>query len=76
MDTTITYVFPENYNRISILKGSQDVRYGALIGGGVLFDRDILRLSKSQFTFDGSALYGSFGSFDANANVLAGGKYG
>ncbi|WP_258554141.1 TonB-dependent receptor domain-containing protein [Helicobacter cinaedi] len=76
MDTTITYIFPENYNRISILKGPQDVRYGALIGGGVLFDRDILRLSKSQFAFDGSALYGSFGRFDANANVLAGGKYG
>ncbi|WP_220703538.1 Plug domain-containing protein [Helicobacter cinaedi] len=31
MDTTITYVFPENYNRISILKGSQDVRYGVLL---------------------------------------------
>lgn len=76
MDTTITYVFPENYNRITILKGPQDVRYGALIGGGVLFDREILRLSKSQFAFDGSALYGSFGRFDANANVLAGGKYG
>ncbi len=76
MDTIITYVFPENYNRITILKGPQDVRYGALIGGGVLFDRDILRLSKSQFAFDGSALYGSFGRFDANANVLAGGKYG
>ena len=76
MDTTITYIFPENYNRISILKGPQDVRYGALIGGGVLFDREILRLSKSQFAFDGSALYGSFGRFDANANVLAGGKYG
>ena len=76
MDTTITYIFPENYNRISILKGPQDVRYGVLIGGGVLFDRDILRLSKSQFAFDGSALYGSFGRFDANANVLAGGKYG
>lgn len=76
MDTTITYVFPENYNRITILKGPQDVRYGALIGGGVLFDREILRLSKSQFAFDSSALYGSFGRFDANANVLAGGKYG
>lgn len=76
MDTTITYVFPENYNRITILKGPQDVRYGALIGGGVLFDREILRLSKSQFAFDGSALYGSFGRFDANVNVLAGGKYG
>ena len=76
MDTTITYVFPENYNRITILKGPQDVRYGALIGGGVLFDREILRLSKSQFAFDSSALYGSFGRFDANVNVLAGGKYG
>lgn len=76
MDTTVTYVFPENYNRITILKGPQDVRYAALIGGGVLFDRDILRLEKYSFASDISALYGSFGRMDANANVLAGGKYG
>lgn len=52
------------------------MRYGALIGGGVLFDREILRLEKMSFASDISVLYGSFGRFDANANVLAGGKYG
>lgn len=76
MDTTITYVFPENYNRISILKGPQDVRYGALIGGGVLFERDITRLQKASFNADASALYGSFGRLDMNVSALAGGKYG
>lgn len=56
MDTTITYIFPENYNRISILKGPQDVRYGALISGGLLFERDILRLEKGSFNVDASAM--------------------
>lgn len=76
MDTTITYIFPENYNRISILKGPQDVRYGALISGGLLFERDILRLEKGSFNVDVSAMYGSFNRFDMNINALAGGKYG
>ena len=76
MDTTITYVFPENYNRISVLKGPQDVRYGSLIAGGVLFERDITRFLKPSFNTDVSALYGSFGRFDMNANVIAGGTKG
>ncbi len=76
MDTTTTYIFPENYNRITFLKGPQDVRYGALISGGLLFERDILRLGKGSFNVDTSAMYGSFNRFDINANALAGGKYG
>ena len=35
MDTTLTYVFvfPQNYNSITIIKDPQDVRYGFLITG-------------------------------------------
>ena len=33
IDTTLTYVFPQNYNSITIIKGPQDVRYGSLITG-------------------------------------------
>ncbi|TLD99216.1 TonB-dependent receptor plug domain-containing protein [Helicobacter trogontum] len=76
MDTTITYVFPENYNRINIYKGPQDVRYGALIAGGILFERDITRLKNLSFHAEASGLYGSFNRLDINANVIVGNKYG
>lgn len=76
MDTTITYTFPENYDRISIYKGPQDVRYGALIAGGVLFERDITRLHNPSFSSSASLLYGSFNRLDINANAIVGNKYG
>lgn len=76
MDTTITYIFPQNYDKISFFKGPQDVRYGALIGGGLLFERKISRLDKAHFETDINTLFGSFGRFDINANVLAGGSKG
>ncbi|MFW5614520.1 MAG: TonB-dependent receptor plug domain-containing protein [Campylobacter hyointestinalis] len=50
MDTAITYISPENYRSVRIIKGPQDVRFGALISGAVLFDRDILRLSQTTFS--------------------------
>lgn len=76
MDTTITYTFPENYDRISIYKGPQDVRYGALISGGVVFERDVVRLQNPSFSSNASFLYGSFNRFDINANAIVGNKYG
>ena len=76
MDTTLTYIFPENYNEITILKGPQDVRYGALIGGGVLFDKHILRLDEEVFKANINALYGSYNRLDMNAQGLVGNKYG
>lgn len=54
MDSGITYIFPENYDKITILKGPQDVRFGALISGGVLFDRNIVRLDKLNAKADTS----------------------
>lgn len=39
MDTAITYIAPQNYRSIKIIKGPQDVRYGALVNGGLMFDR-------------------------------------
>ena len=47
MDTTLTYLFSQNYDTLTILKGPQDVRYGALIAGGLLFDRESVRLESN-----------------------------
>lgn len=76
MDTTLTYIFPQNYNSIVIIKGPQDVRYGSLITGGMLFDREILTLQKPSFSGGVDALYGSFGRVDANTHLIGGNELG
>lgn len=76
LDSGITYIFPENYDKITILKGPQDVRFGALISGGVLFDRNIVRLDKLNAKADTSFFYGSFNQIEATANALAGNEFG
>ena len=76
MDTTATYIFPENYHRILLIKGPQDVRFGALVSGGVVFMRDITALSANTLQADTSMLAGSFNRLDLHASALAGGKYG
>lgn len=76
MDSGATYIFPENYDKITILKGPQDVRFGALITGGVLFDRKLTRLDKLSAKADTSVLYGSFKQIEFSANALAGNEFG
>ncbi|MDY2823259.1 MAG: TonB-dependent receptor [Helicobacter sp.] len=76
MDTTLTYLFSQNYDTLTILKGPQDVRYGALIAGGLLFDRESVRLESNTFRANANMLYGSFNHKDFNASALVGGKYG
>ncbi len=76
MDTTLTYVFPQNYNTITLLKGPQDVRWGAMSAGGVLFEREILRLDSPSFNANADALVGSFDRLDFNAYLSAGNALG
>lgn len=76
MDTTLTYIFPQNYNSIEIIKGPQDVRFGSLITGGMLFDREILTLNKPSFNGGADMLYGSFGRIDANTHLIGGNEWG
>ena len=76
MDTPITYISAQNYNSVRIVKGPQDVRYGALISGGIFFDRDILRLDKTQFGGNFSVLGGSFRRFETVADAVAGNELG
>ena len=76
MDTPITYISAQNYSSVRIVKGPQDVRYGALISGGIFFDRDIARLSKPSFGGNVSVLGGSFKRFETSADVVAGNELG
>lgn len=76
MDTAITYIAPQNYRSIKIIKGPQDVRYGALVNGGLFFDREILRLDKTIYGADLNLLYGSFNQSEISGEVIAGGELG
>ena len=76
MDSGTTYIFPETYNDITIFKGPQDVRFGALSFGGVLFDNKPLRLDEFSAAADVGFLYGSFNQIEATANALAGNDFG
>ncbi len=63
MDPPTAYVFPENYDRIRVLKGPQSVLWGA--GGSaatVLFERDPFDASSDGSRVDASVLTASWGA--------------
>ncbi len=76
MDTTLTYVFPQNYNLVTLIKGPQDVRYGTMSAGGILFDRETLRLKDTNFNFSADGLVGSFNRLDFNTYLSVGNELG
>lgn len=73
MDPPTAYVFPESYDRITVLKGPQSVLYGpGNSAGTVLFERDIKRFKEPGWKFNGSLTFGSFGRNDQVADIRAG----
>ncbi len=76
MDTEITYISPKNYKSVKIIKGPQDVRFGALVSGGVLFESEFLVLDKLAFGGNFDALVGSYGKFETSLNLFGGGEFG
>lgn len=73
MDPTTAYVFPESYDRITVIKGPETVRYGGgNIAGTVQFERYTPRFEKAGVYGNSSLLYGSFGRNDQLLDVTAG----
>ncbi len=73
MDPPTAYIFPESYDRITVIKGPQSVLYGpGSSAGTVLFERDIKRFEQPGWKFNGSLTAGSFGRNDQVADVRAG----
>ena len=74
MDSPTSYISPESYDRISVIKGPQTVQYANTGSAAtVIFER-----SPEQFNEDhhyrgqASVLMGSFGRLDHNVEVAAG----
>lgn len=73
MDPPTAYVFPETYDRITILKGPQTVLYGPSNSAGVvLFERENRRFEKPGLKLSASVMGGSFGRHDEVIDVTAG----
>ncbi|NMG34040.1 TonB-dependent copper receptor [Azoarcus sp. TTM-91] len=73
MDPPTAYVYPESYDRVTVLKGPQSVIYGAGMSAGVvLFERDAPRFDKAAWEAYGSLTLGSFGRNDQVLDVTGG----
>ncbi len=77
MDPPTAYVFPEAYDRITVLKGPQTVLHGGgNLAGTALFERDTKRFDTPATRGFVSALVGSFDRNDLMADVTSGGPGG
>jgi iron complex outermembrane receptor protein len=77
MDPPTAYVFPQNYDRIRVLKGPQSVLWGA--GGSaatVRFERDRYRRDADDDHASGSALVGNAERRDLAADAQFAGELG
>ncbi|KWX82531.1 hypothetical protein AXF24_12030 [Streptococcus pneumoniae] len=60
MDNPLSYIAPESFDRLTIIKGPQSVRWGAGASAGtVRFERDTPRFDEPGLRADASALVGS-----------------
>lgn len=73
MDAPTSYIAPESYDKVTVVKGPQTVLYGpGASAGTVLFERTTPRFERPGMRFDGSVVGGSFGRNDQSVDVTAG----
>jgi iron complex outermembrane receptor protein len=77
MDPPTAYIFPESYDKITVLKGPQTVLYGGGNSAGtVLFERNIKRFQTPGMHASGSLMFGSFDRNDQVASATLGNPNG
>lgn len=73
MDPPTAYIFPAAYDKITVIKGPQSVRYGPINpAGAVRFERDFARRDDTGATSFASATAGAFGRRDAALDLRGG----
>lgn len=73
MDPPTAYVFPEVYDKVTVIKGPQTVRYGnGNLAGVVLFDHDAKPFKEGGVRAAASLMAGSWGRVDGMADVTYG----
>lgn len=65
MDAPTAYIFPEIYDKLTVIKGPQTVQYSNMGSAATIkFDREPKKYEKADQSFYGSLLGGSFGRHD------------
>jgi iron complex outermembrane receptor protein len=73
MDAPTSYVSPESYDKVTVIKGPQTVLYGpGASAGTVLFERETPRFDERGARIDASVMGGSNGRNDENLELAAG----
>lgn len=73
MDPPTAYIFPAAYDRITVIKGPQSVRYGPVSSAGLVrFERDFVRREDTGATMFATITAGSFGRRDAAIDLRGG----
>ncbi|WP_027896190.1 TonB-dependent copper receptor [Zestomonas thermotolerans] len=77
MDAPSSYISPETYDRLTVIKGPQTVLWGpGASAGTVLFEREPERFGELGGRLRGSLLAGSHGRFDKVLDGAVGGEQG
>jgi len=77
MDNPLSYIAPETFDRLTIIKGPQTVLWGpGASAGTVRFERDTPRFDAPTLNLDASALAASRSRNDQTASVTAGDRFG
>ncbi|NHB59357.1 TonB-dependent receptor [Acinetobacter sp. 194] len=77
MDAPTSYISPESYDRISVIKGPQTVQYANTGSAAtVIFERKPEQFTEDQhYRGQASVLLGSFGRFDQNVEAAIGDQH-
>ncbi|MBD9442447.1 TonB-dependent copper receptor [Pseudomonas sp. PDM04] len=77
MDAPTSYISPETYDRLTVIKGPQTVLWGpGSSAGTILFDREPESFGELGTRVNASVLAGSNGRFDKTVDAAAGGPLG
>jgi iron complex outermembrane recepter protein len=77
MDNPLSYIAPETFDRLTIIKGPQSVRWGAGASAGtVRFERETPQFDHPGIDLDASALVGSRNRNDQVLDLTAGASQG
>lgn len=77
MDSPSSYISPDNFDKLVVIKGPQSVQYGPMASAAtVLFERGPEQFEEADYRLDASMLYGSRNRFDTNLDGAIGGKQG
>lgn len=73
MDSPSSYISPENFDKLTVIKGPQTVLWGPGASAGTIrFDREPPRFTEPSILFDGSLTGGSWGRNDQAADLTVG----